>query len=129
LKSLHVLKGGGCQGAAVFAGILYEGAQHNISSSQFHTIAATERIPYDAYCASPLLEPQVTESLRQALLDLKPNSPLAQQVLGKTSRITGFTGVGDSTYAPVRTVLRRLEAARKIPLEDPPPTKVRKRGR
>ncbi|MFH1132330.1 MAG: phosphate/phosphite/phosphonate ABC transporter substrate-binding protein, partial [Pseudomonadota bacterium] len=108
-SALHALNSGACDGAAVFAGMLYEAKKHNLAPETFHILASTDRIPYDAYCASPLLGTKEITTLRRALLELRPGSPIAKNVLGKNNRITGFIAVDDNAYKSVREIERFLD--------------------
>ena len=67
-------------------------------------MATTDRIPYDAYCASPALKKEQLDAIRDALLALVPDSKLARKVLGPMSRITGFVKVEDKAYDTVRKI-------------------------
>jgi phosphate/phosphite/phosphonate ABC transporter binding protein len=115
LSALKALENGACDGAAVFAGIFFEAVKHGLPPQKYTILAATQRIPYDAYCTPPTTSEEMARSLREALLDLKPNSELAKTVLGPKSRITGFAPASDSDYDSVRRIEMYLDAAN--PLE------------
>src|SRR5262249_4372792 len=53
LGALRALVSGACDGAAVYAAILFDAKNHGIAPDAFRILASTERIPYDAYCAHP----------------------------------------------------------------------------
>jgi len=110
LGALRALESGACQGAAVFAGLLYEAEKHGMGPPQrFHIIASTSRIPQDAYCVTPTMPEEQLHSLREALLALKAGSPTTTSVLGQHSRIIGFAPAKDSDYNPVRRIAKYLD--------------------
>ena len=78
-------------------------------------LATTDRIPYDAYCVVPGLSPDLSRSLKKALLALKPDSEITRKVLGKNTRIVGFAPVKDSDYNSVRQIEKHMDT--------PPPPK------
>lgn len=114
LRSLRYLLAGSCDGAAVFAGILYESNRLGVERQQFHVAASTARIPYDAYCASPKIDSALVARFRQALLALKPSSALAKKALAD-HRIDGFVPVTDADYEPARQVARFLDSKPRKP--------------
>lgn len=112
LSSLRAVYSKACDGAAVFAGILYEGKKHQMPPQLFNIVASTDRIPYDAYCASESLSPVVRDQLRDALLSLVPRSDLAQRTLGADSRVIGFVGIKDADYDAVRRIHKYLDKSK-----------------
>jgi eukaryotic-like serine/threonine-protein kinase len=112
LSSLRAVYSKACDGASVFAGILYEGKKHQMPPQLFNIVASTDRIPYDAYCASDSLNPMVRNQLRDALLSLVPRSDLAQQTLGTDSRVIGFVGTKDADYDSVRRIHKYLDKSK-----------------
>ena len=108
LGALRALHSGACDGAAVFAGIFDRSERHGLLREQFHVVASTERIPYDAYCVPGGLDKELTHSLREALLALKPGSKTTRDALGPDARIVGFVPVADSAYDTVRRIERLL---------------------
>ncbi|MCC6746324.1 MAG: phosphate/phosphite/phosphonate ABC transporter substrate-binding protein [Deltaproteobacteria bacterium] len=111
LGALRALQSGACDGAAVFAGVFLESSRHGMWKHQFRFLAVTDRIPNDAYCTSERLPPKVAAALQAALLKLKSESPRAKEVLGATSRVTGFAEARDSDYDSVRRIERFLDDA------------------
>jgi len=78
-------------------------------------LAKTGRIPFDAYCASPRLEQELVDTLRQALLGLSTRTELGRRVLRGLTAINGFVEVGDDHYDAVRDVARATEVSRDSP--------------
>jgi len=115
LSALKALQSGACDGAAVFTGIFFEARKHGITPEKFTVLATTDRIPYDAYCVVPGLSPDLSRSLKKALLALKPDSEITRKVLGKNTRIVGFAPVKDSDYNSVRQIEKHMDT--------PPPPK------
>ena len=111
LAALRTLHDGACDGAAVFASMLYSAGKHGMPPEQFKPLLTTTRIPNDAYCVSSSLPADLAQVLRDALLALKPLSPLAVKVLGTSGRIRGFAPAADSDYDPVRKMERYLDQA------------------
>lgn len=111
LSALKALEGNACDGAAVFAGIFFEAQKHGLPPQKYTILAATARIPYDAYCISPAMPKGLTRSIRDAMLALKPGSDLAVEVLGKKSRITGFAPAKDADYDPVRAIEKYIDTS------------------
>lgn len=109
LSALKALESGACDGAAVFAGIYLEAERHGVSPKKHNVLATTARIHYDAYCAPPNLPDELTHSLREALLALKPGSELTKRVLGRHSRILGFVDAKDSDWDGVRRMEKYLD--------------------
>ena len=110
LNSLQALAKGGCDGAAVFTGIFFEGRKYGFTPEKFSVLATTDRIPYDAYCASPNLKVSAVQKISEALIALAPDSKLARKVLGINSRITAFVPVKDEDYNSVRKIEKYLDA-------------------
>lgn len=72
-------------------------------------LAKTGRIPFDAYCASPRLDQELVDTLRQALLGLSTRTEVGRRVLRGLTAINGFVEVGDDHYDEVRDVARAIE--------------------
>ncbi len=113
LAALRALYDGACDGAAVFAGILYEADRHGMSPQSFVTLASSPRIPYDAYVAAPELPHALVARIRKALLALHVGTPLARRVFTADNPIQGFAAVSDSDYDSAREVERYLDAGTK----------------
>lgn len=109
VRALVTLHEKGCDGAAVFAGLLFESKDHGLAPQQFRILATTERIPYDAYTVRDTLDEKTQRALKTALLALKPNTQLAKSTLGEESRIVGFTQVDDTAYDRVRAIEKHLD--------------------
>ncbi len=109
LAALKALESGACDGAAVFAGIFFEAKKHGMPPEKFTILAATARIPYDAYCVPPTFSSDMTQKISKALLALVPGSDLAKKILGEKSRIIGFVEARDSDYDPVRQIEQYLD--------------------
>lgn len=73
-------------------------------AERLQIVAKTGRIPYDAYCASPRLSPQLIASVRRTLLDLSTRSEAGRAVLQGLTHINGFVAVDDAHYDDVREV-------------------------
>jgi ABC-type phosphate/phosphonate transport system substrate-binding protein len=74
-------------------------------------VATTERIPGDAYCASPHLTPQTLSKLKRALLVFEPQRDMKKKFLGPVHRITGFVLVNERHYDPIRRMHDLLHGA------------------
>ena len=106
LSSLQALAAGACDGAAVFASLLFDAEAHGLAPETFSVLATTERIPYDAYVARPDLPDAERDAVARALLDLRPNSARAQEVLGEsTGDARAFIAATDGDYEGVRRAL------------------------
>jgi phosphonate transport system substrate-binding protein len=99
---------GRCAAAAVASTAYLDAVVHR--SAAIRLVAVTERIPGDAYCASPKLSPSVLQDLRRILVTFDPKRDLHQKFLGKLHRITGFVLVQDRHYDPIRRVHRQLKS-------------------
>ncbi len=115
LNSLQALAKGGCDGAAVFTGIFFEGRKYGFTPEKFSILATTDRIPYDAYCTPPNMEQGEAKKISDALMALAPDSKLARKVLGINSRITAFVPIKDEAYNSVRKIEKYLDAPAKGP--------------
>jgi len=120
LAALKAIENGACDGAAVFAGILFEAKKHGISPEQYTILATTERIPQDAYCVPPNHSPKLVTELRSSLLALREGSEPARRLLGTNSRITGFAPAQDSDYDSVRRIEKYLNISDLQPRTKPP---------
>ena len=108
LGALRALYGRACEGAAIYANVLYSARDHGMIPSAFRIVASTDRIPYDAYCAAPHVSPTVASHIRSALLSLKAGTPQATRVFTGGER-TGFVTARDKDYDPVRSIESYLE--------------------
>jgi len=114
LAALRALYSGACDGAAVFAGMLfYEAQEHGLPPEQFTILARTDRIPHDAYCVGEHLPAKTAKRLTEALLELAPKSETATRVLGPESRIQGFVAASDKDYDSVRKIAHYLDENRR----------------
>lgn len=103
-ESLRTLQKGGCDGAAVYDKAWLESED----PAAFTVVKSTERVPWDAYCASESLDADTRATLAKALTDLELGSPLAQEVLGANNAFSGFLPADDSLYDPVRSLEKYL---------------------
>ena len=111
LNTLRLLDRGQCAAAAVYAKTLEDGDRAGIPSERFHQLAATERIPYDAYTMLARTPPEDVNAINAALLALEPGSPLARTVLGRAKgEIIGFTRALDTDYDSARRVEQYVKA-------------------
>ena len=111
LNTLRLLDRGQCAAAAVYAKTLEDGDRAGIPSERFHQLAATERIPYDAYTVLARTAPEEVNALNAALLALEPGSPLARTILGRArGEIIGFTRAVDADYDSARRVEQYVKA-------------------
>ena len=105
LNTLRLLDRGQCAAAAVYAKTLEDGDRAGIPSERFHQLAATERIPYDAYTVLARTSPEDVNAITSALLALEPGSPVARTVLGRAKgEIIGFSRALDADYDVARRV-------------------------
>ncbi len=117
-ESLRVLHKGGCDGAAVYDEIWLEGDRDGMSAQNFTVLASTERVAWDAYCASDTLDDATVAALSKALTALELGSKLGKEVLENTDvPFDGFLPGDDSLYAPTRRIEKflNLEAAEEEP--------------
>ncbi|HEU5057406.1 MAG TPA: phosphate/phosphite/phosphonate ABC transporter substrate-binding protein [Kofleriaceae bacterium] len=111
LNTLRLLDRGQCAAAAVYAKTLEDGDKAGIPSERFHQLAATERIPYDAYTVLARTPPEEVNAITTALLALEPGSPLARTILGRArGEIIGFTRAVDTDYDSARRVEQYVKA-------------------
>ncbi len=111
LNTLRLLDRGQCAAAAVYAKTLEDGDKAGIPSERFHQLAATERIPYDAYTMLARTPPEDVNAINAALLALEPGSPMARTVLGRAKgEIIGFTRALDTDYDSARRVEQYVKA-------------------
>ncbi len=111
LASLRALAHGACDAAAVYANALYkEAPRHGIDPGAFLVVAQSGRIPYDAYVASPRLPKGLGRRVREALLSLRPGSPLALRVLGGDNDLRGFRPATPASYRTVRELAEHMDA-------------------
>ena len=109
LATLRLLYRGRCDGAAVFASILYEAGDHGLAPQNFRVLASTQRIPQDAYCVPPGLEEGERRAIQDALLALKPGSARAREVFSNGSPYVGFAPISDHAYDAVRAMVGNLD--------------------
>lgn len=102
LAALRYVDAGSCAATAVYASLLFEADEAGLSPYAFRILATSERIPNDAYTASPLLPVSVAEAVRDALLELEPGTPEAAEVLGTEGEIIGFAAADDGDYDRMR---------------------------
>ena len=95
-------------GATYSAAYKLAGIEHS-QGKRLKIIAKVGRIPSDAYCASPRLDQQLIEQIRDALLRLSTRQEVGRQVLSGLTGINGFVSVGDAHYDDVRRVARTVE--------------------
>ncbi len=119
LSALKALQAGACDGAAVYQDILFQADEHGIHG--LRSLATTDRIPYDAYCASASMGEEETRALRDALLELRPGSPTAVEVLSSAPQLRGFVPGEDEDYSTVRSILRYLSQDDESANNDPSP--------
>lgn len=110
LSALKALHAGACDGAAVYQNILFEAESHGMSPDRFRTLATTDRIPYDAYCARPDMPKEEVDRLRGLLLNLKPGEESTQETLSRDGQLRGFVPAKDEDYESVRRIMDFLDA-------------------
>lgn len=101
-QAVQDLVRGRCDAAAVAAGAYLKAMVHH--TANIRIVAVTERIPGNAYCASPQLPPRLIERVQHALITFDPRRDLNRKFIGPAHRVTGFVAVGDRHYDPVRRV-------------------------
>jgi len=113
MESLRVLQTGGCDGAAVYDKIWIEAASSGLEASSFTVLATTERVAWDAYCVTDMLDDETAAALTKALLALKLDSPLGEEVLTENNLpFAGFLPADDSLYEPTRRIEKYLNLER-----------------
>ncbi len=109
IESLRALEKGGCDGAAVYDKAWLEASKNGLDPAAFNVIKSTERVPWDAYCVSGTVDKETQTILRDALIDLKMGSALANRVLEDNKLpFSGFLPGDDSLYDPVRSLEKYL---------------------
>ena len=82
-----------------------------ISPDDFVIVAQSKLIPYCTFAAAKGADPQLTEKIRKALLELKPTDIVemdGEQVkVMKAAWIDGFEVLTDAEYNPLRDMARR----------------------
>jgi serine/threonine-protein kinase len=113
LNTLRLLDRGACDGAAVFASVLQAGERAGMPAARFHQLAATDRIPYDAYAVLDSTPAADARALGDALLALEPGSETARDAFAgaKEGEIIGFARAADADYEPVRRIERFMTGA------------------
>ncbi|MCP4447533.1 MAG: phosphate/phosphite/phosphonate ABC transporter substrate-binding protein [Myxococcales bacterium] len=123
MESLRVLETGGCDGAAVYDKIWIEAAKSGLEASSFTVLATTERVAWDAYCVTDMLDEKTTEALTRALTNLKQGSALSKSVLlDNELPFSGFLPADDSLYEPTRRIEKFLSLEKQqdtAPSEEP----------
>ena len=109
LAALRALYSGACDGAVVFANILFDASEYNMTPEAFRILASTDRIPYDAYVARAGLDPATVDALKAALLKLTPGGQQSASVFDVSHKLLGFTTVTDADYDGVRRIERYLD--------------------
>ncbi len=119
LLTLRYLARGQCDGAAVFASILYDAKKHSMEPEMFRVLASTNRIPVDAYCAPGGVSSELAAKIQRALLKLTPDSKQAREVFaeGKTWFV-GFAAAHNSDYDTVRDLVHTLGPEYVPPIEN-----------
>ncbi len=109
MESLRVLQTGGCDGAAVYDKIWIEAENNGLDASSFTVLATTERVAWDAYCVTDMLDDETVAALTKALTDLKMGSALGREVLVDNNLpFDGFLPADDSLYEPTRRIEKYL---------------------
>ena len=106
LNTLRLLDRGVCDGAAVYSSVLNAGEQAGMPAARFHKLAATDRIPYDAYAVLERTPTADANAIGAALLALEPGSETARGVFAGSAEgeIIGFARALDADYEPVRRI-------------------------
>ena len=79
------------------------------AGSGFKVIAKTGRIPYDAYCVSGAVAPELALEIKEIFKGLSTRNEIGRQVLGGAISINGFVEVDDAHYDEVRDVARLIQ--------------------
>jgi phosphate/phosphite/phosphonate ABC transporter binding protein len=95
----------------VDAGATYATAYTMAHDKGLRILAKTGRIPFDAYVASPRLDQQLVNDIRQLLLGLSTRSDEGRRLLGRLTNINGFVSIGDDHYDDVRRIEQLSGAA------------------
>jgi len=94
-----------CAAAAVYSKALQEGDNLEIPAERFYQLAATERIPWDAYTVMAKTAPDDIRVIKEALLALDPDGSAAAEVFGQgQGEIIGFVAADDGDYDVVRKI-------------------------
>jgi serine/threonine-protein kinase len=117
LNTLRLLDRGVCDGASVFSSVLQAGERAGMPAARFHQLAATDRIPYDAYAVLASTPAADSKAIADALLALEPGSETARAAFAgaEEGEIIGFARAVDADYEPVRRIeqfMTRTDAPR-----------------
>ena len=96
--------------AASFSGALREARATRKDVGGLVIVAKTGRIPYDAYCLRPGLDPELADRIRSALLSISTLSREGRRVLSPALGINGWVPIEDEAYDGVRRVEVEAEA-------------------
>jgi phosphonate transport system substrate-binding protein len=105
---LKKLLAGKCDLVASWPGALRDARQSGLDVGDLTIVAKTGRIPYDAYCVPPDLDPTLTEKIRKTLLETNTLTKQGRRVLAPTLGINGWVPTKDQTYDEVRRIEDRL---------------------
>lgn len=94
---------------ATFSAV-YQMAGRRRDAKRLRILAKTGRIPYEAYCATPRLDPEIIAQLRGLMVSLSTRTETGRRILRGMTNVNGFLGVGDEHYAEVRRMARLVEA-------------------
>ncbi len=99
---LRDLLAGKCEVGAIASGTLLAARDLSIPVGRVRVLAATGRLPLDAFVASPRLPAAEALRVQAALVGLSPARDLGMPFIGRTLRIGGFAPGEDRQFDPLR---------------------------
>jgi len=90
--------------AATWAGAIRDARSVGLDVGELVIVAKTGRIPYDAYCLRPGLDPDLARRVRRTLLKTNTLNSEGRRVLALTLGINRWVPVEDGVYDSIRRV-------------------------
>jgi phosphate/phosphite/phosphonate ABC transporter binding protein len=94
--------------AATFSGALKNAREAGLHVGELVILAKTGRIPYDAYCVRPGMDPALVTRIQKVLLGINTLSRTGRNVLTNTMGINGWVVSDDQRYDDIRKVETRV---------------------
>ena len=90
--------------AATWTGAIRDARSAGLGVGELVIVVKTGRIPNDAYCLRPGLDPDLAQRIRQTLLNTNTLNREGRKVLSMTLGINGWVPVEDGVYDGIRKV-------------------------
>ena len=94
--------------AATWAGAIGDARADKMDVGELVIVAKTGRIPFDAWCLRPGLDPQVANKITQTLLNTNTLTHVGRKVLWPTLGINGWIPASDKTYDVIRNTIEHV---------------------